>query len=101
MGFNLVGHQLRAFASYPHREKLRERIRLRALRTIVAFGQAAQMGLLIAVGFVLGLCVLSSIGCAARPTPEQSWDQANLKRNDKGCPTAIYVAPNGELQQCL
>jgi hypothetical protein len=30
----------------------------------------------------------------------QSWDQENLKRNDHGCPTAIYVAPSGELKQC-
>jgi len=30
----------------------------------------------------------------------QSWDQENLKRNDCGCPTAIYVAPGGELKQC-
>lgn len=29
-----------------------------------------------------------------------SWDQENLKRNDHGCPTAIYVAPGGKLQQC-
>lgn len=33
--------------------------------------------------------------------PSQSWDQENLKRNDHGCPTAIYVAPNGNLEQCL
>lgn len=32
--------------------------------------------------------------------PSQSWDQANLKKNDHGCPTAIYVAPNGNLEQC-
>lgn len=32
--------------------------------------------------------------------PAQSWDQENLKKNDAGCPTAIYVAPNGELEQC-
>jgi hypothetical protein len=32
--------------------------------------------------------------------PQQSWDQENLKRNDAGCPTAIYTAPNGELQLC-
>lgn len=32
--------------------------------------------------------------------PAQSWDQANLKRNDAGCPTAIYVAPGGTLEQC-
>lgn len=30
----------------------------------------------------------------------QSWDQENLKKNDHGCPTAIYVAPDGVLQQC-
>lgn len=30
----------------------------------------------------------------------QSWDQANLKKDDHGCPTAIYVAPKGELVQC-
>jgi hypothetical protein len=29
-----------------------------------------------------------------------SWDQENLKRNDHGCPTAVFVAPNGELIQC-
>ena len=33
------------------------------------------------------------------PDP-QSWDQENLKRGDKGCPTAIFTAPNGNLQQC-
>lgn len=32
--------------------------------------------------------------------PGQSWDQANLKRSDHGCPTAIYIAPAGELEQC-
>jgi hypothetical protein len=30
----------------------------------------------------------------------QSWDQGNLKRNDHGCPTAIYVAPHGTLELC-
>lgn len=32
--------------------------------------------------------------------PAQSWDQENLKRSDHGCPTAIYVAPGGNLEQC-
>jgi hypothetical protein len=32
--------------------------------------------------------------------PAQSWDQANLKAHDKGCPTAIFVAPGGNLTQC-
>lgn len=39
-------------------------------------------------------------GCATHHDPRQSWDQANLKRNDKGCPTAIYIAPEGNLVQC-
>lgn len=34
------------------------------------------------------------------PSDLQSWDQANLKRNDHGCPTAVFVAPNGDLVQC-
>lgn len=33
-------------------------------------------------------------------TPEQSWDQANLKRHDSGCPKSIYIAPDGNLEQC-
>jgi hypothetical protein len=35
-----------------------------------------------------------------RPAPSQSWDQENLKKNDHGCPTAVYVAPNGVLELC-
>ncbi len=38
--------------------------------------------------------------CAARHEPGESWDQGNLKRNDSGCPTAIYRAPGGHLEQC-
>lgn len=34
-------------------------------------------------------------------TKFQSWDQENLKRNDHGCPTAVFIAPNGDLQQCV
>jgi len=30
----------------------------------------------------------------------QSWDQENLKRNDYGCPSSIFVAPDGNLIQC-
>lgn len=32
--------------------------------------------------------------------PAASWDQGNLKLNDHGCPTAIFVAPKGELVEC-
>ena len=28
------------------------------------------------------------------------WNQENLKRNDSGCPTAIYVNQNGVLALC-
>lgn len=34
------------------------------------------------------------------PLKSQSWDQENLKKNDSGCPTAIYDAPNGNLRLC-
>ncbi len=47
--------------------------------------------------FLAFLVLLS--GCAGH-MPSQSWDQANLKRNDIGCPTAVFVAPGGELVQC-
>lgn len=59
------------------------------------------------IGFLLAMLVclyiaLFGVGCAATPhhPAGQSWDQANLKQNDFGCPTAIFVAPNGELTQC-
>jgi hypothetical protein len=39
-------------------------------------------------------------GTQTRLTKSASWDQENLKRDDHGCPTAIYVAPSGELKQC-
>ncbi len=47
--------------------------------------------------FLAFLVLLS--GCAGH-MPSQSWDQANLKRHDIGCPTAIFVAPQGKLVQC-
>lgn len=34
------------------------------------------------------------------PQAAQSWDQANLKRHDIGCPTAIFIAPEGNLKEC-
>jgi hypothetical protein len=66
---------------------------------------------IVAVGFVLGTALF---GCTTLPrapaaqtdigidkiSSAQSWDQENLKRNDRGCPTAIYVAPTGDLVQC-
>jgi hypothetical protein len=63
----------------------------------------AVIGLLIA-GFVVGTALF---GCAADQShnlphrdPSASWDQSNLKLHDNGCPTAIYIAPGGELKQC-
>lgn len=36
-----------------------------------------------------------------QPRPKgESWDQENLKKNDRGCPTAIFAAPDGDLVQC-
>jgi len=58
---------------------------------------------LLVAGFVLGTVLF---GCAsAQPNlphrnPAESFDQSNLKRSDSGCPSAVFVAPNGELQQC-
>lgn len=49
---------------------------------------------------LLALMGLSGCVNGVSPTPEQSWDQANLKRFDSGCPTAIYVSPNGVLELC-
>jgi len=44
------------------------------------------------------LLIVGASSCAHNPA--QSWDQANLKRHDIGCPTAIWVAPGGNLEQC-
>jgi hypothetical protein len=43
------------------------------------------------------LCACSTL--PHRPT-SQSFDQANLKRSDHGCPTAVFVAPHGDLVPC-
>jgi hypothetical protein len=51
----------------------------------------------------LSCCIIFSLyGCAAQPTHlvSQSWDQQNLKNHDVGCPTAVYIAPKGELIEC-
>lgn len=45
-------------------------------------------------------CVREAIGYKVQNLPDQSWDQANLKKDDHGCPTAIFVAPGGNLTQC-
>lgn len=59
---------------------------------------------LLVAGFLIGTVLF---GCATtQPNnlphrdPALSWDQANLKLNDHGCPSAIFVAPNGELVEC-
>jgi hypothetical protein len=61
-------------------------------------------------GCSMGIAQMSDDWCGAHAdagpyrcadhNPSQSWDQANLKRNDHGCPTAIYIAPGGNLEQC-
>ena len=46
------------------------------------------------------LWILLTAGVSSCRTASQSWDQENLKRHDKGCPTAIWIAPGGNLEQC-
>ncbi len=46
------------------------------------------------------LLIASLAGCTIHHPESQSWDQGNLKRNDRGCPTAVFIAPNGNLVQC-
>jgi hypothetical protein len=57
------------------------------------------------MSFIFGALLVKAVNWAypvpaAKPAREQSWDQENLKRHDSGCPTAIFVAPHGELVQC-
>lgn len=54
---------------------------------------------LVWLGVTVVLAAIVYLGGCATPK-SMSWDQENLKRNDSGCPTAIYVAPAGILVQC-
>jgi hypothetical protein len=58
---------------------------------------AIGMMLLLVLGVILMGCDVSHK--LHEPDP-QSWAQDNLKRNDTGCPTAIFIAPHGNLQEC-
>lgn len=46
------------------------------------------------------VAVAPTVADVDRPVPAQSWDQENLKRNDRGCPSSIYIAPAGVLEEC-
>ena len=37
---------------------------------------------------------------ATHDDPRFNWSQEALKRGDYGCPSAIYIAPDGVLTQC-
>ena len=55
--------------------------------------------------FIAAVFAVTLTACAAtQPLPHRdpstSWDQATLKINDHGCPSAIFVAPGGDLVQC-
>ena len=62
-------------------------------------------------GCASGLLSMSDAWCDTHPEapPAQcvrdhnfSWDQAHLKADDKAqCPGAVYLAPGGNLEQCL
>jgi hypothetical protein len=53
------------------------------------------------IGLGIMLLMATLFGCVDRiPQKSMSWDQENLKKNDAGCPTAIYIVENGELILC-
>jgi len=60
----------------------------------------ARLGGFLLIAAIWYAVLSAGSGCASHSTKEQSWDQENLKRNDHGCPTAIYIAPGGVLTQC-
>lgn len=75
--------------------------------------RCAIIALALTIGGCVGFTQMDDAWCSEHPDASrarcwdhihhpaaQSFDQANLKRNDNGCPTAIYVAPGGVLQQC-
>jgi hypothetical protein len=54
--------------------------------------------------FLLAVALLALVimlfGCGPSHISSESWSQDNLKRNDTGCPTAIYIVQDGELILC-
>jgi hypothetical protein len=63
----------------------------------------SELTMIVAITLAVWLAALFSSGCATtlpHHNPAYSWSQDNLKRNDSGCPTAIYVAPGGVLELC-
>jgi hypothetical protein len=63
---------------------------------------------LLVAGFCVGSTLLDCVGSAplAHRPRAQSWDQENLHElghhnRDELCPWAIYIAPKGELEQCM
>jgi hypothetical protein len=55
----------------------------------------------IPIGLILwALLIWLALTLADPHKGELRWDQESLKVGDRGCPTAIYTAPNGELKQC-
>jgi hypothetical protein len=52
------------------------------------------------IGWVLIFGIVTCATPAHKHDSEFRWDQESLKAGDRGCPTAIYTAPNGELKQC-
>jgi hypothetical protein len=64
------------------------------------YGLATGLYLAIALLLLSMLATALLMGCSHAPTPEQSWDQGHLKLNDHGCPTAIFIAPGGDLEEC-
>lgn len=68
---------------------------LKAFKTLLSV--AAFVLVVSVVTFLLGRGPES---VAASHEKWESYDQENLKKGDSGCPTAVFVAPHGELIQC-
>jgi hypothetical protein len=63
-------------------------------------------GALLLIALAVGGCstdrgdVRYSLELAQHVDPRFNWSQEALKRQDYGCPSAIYIAPDGVLTQC-
>lgn len=52
------------------------------------------------VGAVIVFMALHGCASSVPTRVGESWDQENLKKHDVGCPTAVFITPGGNLEQC-
>jgi hypothetical protein len=70
------------------------------MRSTDKLAVACAIGLLAAIGCAIILATYEHDDPRKDEWKWQSWDQENLKKGDSGCPSSIYIAPNGVLEQC-